>query len=123
MRLSTLQPMVICALLGIADLGAQTPALNMGTLNLNPAISTTSLQSCGMAVDPSGSIYLGLFDSTLRKVASDGSVTVIAGSSGQNGSVDGTAGSARLNADMGLAVDASDVVYVCELSGAIRRVT
>jgi hypothetical protein len=123
MRFSTLPAIVAFALFGIAKLGAQTPALNMGTLNANPALSRASLQSCGLAVDSAGSVYLGLFDSTLRKVAADGTVTVVAGSPGQNGSVDGTAGNARLDADVGLAVDASQVVYVCELSGAIRRVT
>jgi hypothetical protein len=115
--------MVACALFGIAELDAQTPALKLSTLPTSPVLSRSSLQSCGMAVDGTGSIYVGLFDSTLRKVAADGTVSIIAGSPGLNGSVDGTAATARLDADMGLAVDGSQTVYVCELSGAIRRVT
>jgi len=123
MRVSILPAMVACALFGIAELDAQTPALKLSTLPTSPVLSRSSLQSCGMAVDGTGSIYVGLFDSTLRKVAADGTVSIIAGSPGLNGSVDGTAATARLDADMGLAVDGSQTVYVCELSGAIRRVT
>jgi hypothetical protein len=123
MRFSNFPAIIACALFGLAGLDGQTPALNISTLDTSPVLSRNSLQSCGLAVDSTGSVYLGLFDSTLRKVAADGTMIIIAGSPGLNGNVDGMGGSARLDADMGLAVDGSQTVYICELSGAIRRVT
>ena len=110
-------------LICLAGLHAQTPALQVTTIPVNPAFGAEALQSCGLAVDRSGTIYAGLFDATLRRIGPDGTMTLVAGAPNQSGTVDGAGGAARLNANMGLAVDAAGIVYICELSGAIRRVT
>ena len=80
----------------------------------------------GLAIDATGTIYVADEDnSTIRKIASDGTVTTLAGKAGEPGLVDGQGADARFNAPVGMAIDASGNVYVgsWEVSPAIRRIT
>ena len=60
----------------------------------------------------------------IRSVTGLGSVTVLAGSAGSVGSIDGTGSSARFSTPIGIARDASGVLFVADfLNHTIRRVT
>ncbi len=61
---------------------------------------------------------------TIRKVATDGTVTTFAGTPGQSGSVDGAGQEARLSSPTGLMLDASGALYVADTgSHLIRKIT
>jgi sugar lactone lactonase YvrE len=80
----------------------------------------------GMAYDMAGNLYLAdSGNQVIRKIASNGSVTTIAGQSGVAGSADGTGGAARFRFPAGIAVDpVSGTVYVADTENhTIRRIT
>ncbi|PTY06220.1 hypothetical protein DB347_12290 [Opitutaceae bacterium EW11] len=69
----------------------------------------------GVAVDGSGIIYVAdTFNHTIRQISSSGAVTTLAGSAGQSGFADATAGSARFSGPSAIAVDLSGKLYVTE---------
>ncbi len=59
----------------------------------------------------------------IRRIATDGTVTTLAGSPGQAGYVDGVGGAARFNFPSDLALDTAGNVYVIESSGGVRKIT
>lgn len=72
---------------------------------------------------PDGSIYVAdLGNRTIRKIATDGTVSTFAGAPGQVGSADGIGGNARFGSPMGITVDAQGNLYVADRS-TIRRIT
>ncbi|HEY8027650.1 MAG TPA: DUF4214 domain-containing protein [Burkholderiaceae bacterium] len=79
----------------------------------------------GCAVDAAGTIYLT--DTTsgdVRKVAPDGSSTLLAGNPGHPGSADGSGMAAAFNAPTGIAVDAAGNAYVADSgNNTIRKIT
>lgn len=79
----------------------------------------------GIVVDSSGIIYVA--DSgnhTIRKIATDGTVTTLAGSAGLTGSTDNTGALARFNTPLGLALDGSGNILVADSNNhTIRQVT
>ncbi len=77
-----------------------------------------------VAVDGSGNVYVtDYFNSTIRKISSEGVVTTLAGTAGQSGSLDGPGTSARFTYPWGVAVDGSGNVYVAERNCTIRKIT
>ena len=78
----------------------------------------------GVAVDASGNLYVA--DSgnhTIRKITPAGVVTTLAGA-GSDGSSDGTGAAARFFSPTGVAVDASDNLYVADSGNhTIRKIT
>jgi DNA-binding beta-propeller fold protein YncE len=78
-----------------------------------------------VAVDSSGNIYVADGgDHTIRKVTASGTVTTLAGSSGQPGSSDGTGSGALFLYPYAVAVDASGNVYVADSGNQnIRKIT
>ena len=61
---------------------------------------------------------------TIRQIASDGSVTTLAGSAGSTGSTDGTGSAARFNRPTALTLDADGNLYVTDSNNhTIRKVT
>ena len=63
-------------------------------------------------------------NSTIRRIAADGTVTTLAGAPGGIGTTNGTGGAARFSAPSGLAVSSSGEVFVADTDNhAIRKVT
>ncbi|HEV8540865.1 MAG TPA: hypothetical protein VGR78_00605, partial [Verrucomicrobiae bacterium] len=69
----------------------------------------------GVAVDSNGNIIVAdTYNHSIRKIASDGTVTTLAGRSGSMGSADGSGKNARFNYPRGVAVDRDDSIYVAD---------
>lgn len=82
----------------------------------------------GVAVDGSGNVYVAdTVNSLVRKIATDGTVTTLAGNRGVFTSVNGTGSGASFSGIGGIAVDAGGTVYVTDslndTVAAIRKIT
>src|ERR1700722_16017362 len=95
------------------------------------AISAELWAPSGVAVDPSGNLYIAdIADNVVRKVtASTGMITTVAGDSPYPEIVGGYSGdggpavSAKLNGPVGVALDASGNLYIADAgNGLIRKV-
>lgn len=83
-------------------------------------------QPRNLEVDAEGNVFVAdKGNSTIRRIAPDGTVSTLAGSQGQNGSADGVGSAARFSAPVGLALDAStgDLLVADQGNHNIRRVT
>ncbi len=78
-----------------------------------------------VAVDGTGNVYVAdYYNSTIRKITSDGVVTTLAGLPGSRGSTDGTGSGARFNLPSGVAVDGAGNIYVADSGNhVIRKIT
>lgn len=79
----------------------------------------------GLSLDRAGNVYLVDSPSfTLRRVTPQGSVSTLAGTTGQAGFIDGVGKAARFNNPVATTIDAVGNLYVVDqLNHAIRRVT
>jgi DNA-binding beta-propeller fold protein YncE len=79
----------------------------------------------GVAVDAAGNVFVGDGpDYTIRKVTSAGVVTTLAGTTGFNGSTDGTGTGAKFGYPYGVAIDAAGNIFVADtFNYTIRKVT
>jgi sugar lactone lactonase YvrE len=75
-------------------------------------------------VAPDGTVYVcDRYNSIIRKISSDGTVTTVAGRSGLSGKVDGTASSARFNEPRRIAIAGDGTIYVADTGNhALRRI-
>jgi sugar lactone lactonase YvrE len=96
----------------------------IGAIDGNGAAARFNLPQ-GLAVDATGNLFVADTNNfTLRKIASDGTVTTVAGTAGVSGSTDGTGSAARFTNPVGVAVDLAGNVYVAEpTQHTIRKVT
>jgi DNA-binding beta-propeller fold protein YncE len=82
---------------------------------------------CGVAVDNTGVLYVAdTYSNTIRKVTSAGVVTTIAGTPGQPAIVptDGTGSNASFSQPIGIAIDATNTLYVTDSWGnLVRKIT
>jgi sugar lactone lactonase YvrE len=78
-----------------------------------------------VALDSAGNLYVAdTGNAVIRKIAADGTVSTIAGSSGAPGSADGTGAAARFNQPSGIAVDGGGNLFVADtFNQTIRKVT
>lgn len=78
----------------------------------------------GVAVDDQENVYVAdAFMNVIRKVAPDGTQSVLAGEEGTMGYANGPAAQARFYSPLGVAVDAARNVYVADFNHAIRKIT
>lgn len=80
----------------------------------------------GIGMDNNGILYvIATAGNTLRKIATDGTVSTLAGKEGSNGMVNGSGSAASFLVPFGLAVDTrGENIYVCDHGNhAIRKVT
>jgi len=79
---------------------------------------------CGVAVDGSGYVYVAdTGNHTIRKISPTGSVSTLAGLSGQAGSSDGAGSIVRFNTPSGIALDASNNLYIADSGNDTIRVS
>jgi uncharacterized repeat protein (TIGR01451 family) len=97
-----------------------------GPPNGSAATSIAISNIYGTAVDGSGNVYVPSFhENRVYKVATNGTVTTVAGNGTSGYSGDGGAAtSAQLNEPMGLAIDASGNLYIADYgNSSIRKVS
>lgn len=76
----------------------------------------------GLAVDNNFNLYVvDSLNSTIRKIAPDGTVSTLAGSAQQTGYTDGTGSVARFFLPRSLAVNANGIVYVADFQNDVIR--
>jgi hypothetical protein len=76
----------------------------------------------GVAVDAAGNVYVAdTYNYTIRRVSPDGTVTTIAGASGQYGYRDGGGTNALFDFASGIAVDGRGNVYVADTDNNVIR--
>ena len=126
---------IVCVLLGAGSSHAQTnyePYLFTTLAGEAPYGSTDGKgsaarfnQAYGVATDSAGNVYVAdTYNSTIRKITPDGTVTTFAGAAGEKGSVDGTGSGARFYAPYGIALDSLGNVYVADTGNqTIRKIT
>ncbi|MBL9214422.1 MAG: hypothetical protein JNG83_02990 [Opitutaceae bacterium] len=83
------------------------------------------LRPAGACTDGAGTLYVAdTANNVIRKIASDGTVTVVAGTAGVAGSADATGAGASFNGPTGITLDSAGNLYVCDTGNAtIRRIT
>lgn len=79
----------------------------------------------GVTTDSNGFIYVAdTANNSIKRIASDGTVTVFAGKNGTAGSVDGTGTAAMFNRPTALATDGANNIFVADTGNAvIRKIT
>lgn len=87
--------------------------------------AATFWNPAGLAIDASNNLYVADSNSQLiRKVTPAGVVTTLAGTAGTSGFTNATGTAAKFSQPVGVAVDASNNVYVADyLNHAIRKIT
>jgi len=100
--------------------GAVSPGSTDGT-----TINARFRSPRGLAIDANGNVFVAdTSNNTIRKIATDGTVSTIAGAPLQTGSTDATGASARFNRPVGVAVDATGNLYVAdEVNCTIRKIS
>jgi hypothetical protein len=122
------------ALLALSTQGARASVYAFTVLAGNAAVldhtdgtgtNARFFNPTAVAVDSAGNIYVADGgDHTVRKVTSSGTVTTLAGNSGQPGSIDGTGSGALFLYPYALAVDSGGNVYVADTgNNNIRKIT
>lgn len=75
----------------------------------------------GITVLPNGNLAVADHGTAIRIVTRDGTVTTLAGVSGQQGRLDGTGTAARFQSVLGLATDRSGTIFACDTGGPTIR--
>jgi sugar lactone lactonase YvrE len=109
---------------GSADLHVRKIALGSWNVQTVATSTLSGQQFYGITVDGSGTVYVSNkqpYNSTVQKVAGDGTLSLVAGGPGQLRSLDGVGAAAAFYAAAGLAFDGSGGLYVAEPSSQLIR--
>lgn len=119
--------------LWVVDVGATKATSRLRTVTPDGTVATVEVDWAAAGagwpgtpwVDPSGVVYLSSFGSgTVFSLDPDGTVTLLAGKVGEEGTVDGPGDVARFTGPLGIVRDAAGVLYVVDpYSATIRTVT
>jgi sugar lactone lactonase YvrE len=106
----------VTTLAGKPGVGGSTNGTGSAARFLNPL---------GVAVDAGGNVYVAdTKNGLIRKITPKGAVSTLAGVTGTTGTNDGPAATALFNYPQGVAVDASNNVYVADTQNStIRKIT
>src|SRR5262249_43557632 len=78
----------------------------------------------GITVSPNGTLFVTESNHTIRQVTPDGTVSILCGSPGERGFIDGKTSAARFCYPTGIAVSPNGTLYVTEIfNHTIRQVT
>jgi sugar lactone lactonase YvrE len=102
--------------------------INAKIKKVTPAGVVTTYQNIvafGLALDAAGNLYgTGYYNHYVYKYSSTGAYSVVAGSNGASGNLDGTGTAAQFNFPSGITVDANGNLYVCDaMNHRIRKIT
>jgi sugar lactone lactonase YvrE len=76
----------------------------------------------GLGLDPAGNLLVAdTGNDTIRRIATDGTVTTVAGIAGVPGSADGPGATATFNAPVGIVVDATGVAFIADSQNHVIR--
>ena len=110
-----------------ADLSTITPVAGANGSGSTDGAAATALfnQPFALTQDSAGIVYVAdSGNSTIRRIAIDGTVSTLAGLAGATGTTDGTGSAARFDSPSGIAIGPDGDLYVAERnSHLIRRVT
>ena len=88
------------------------------------AASARFRKPAGLAVSPSGDVFVSDGGHTIRKISPGGAVSTFAGLADSAGSRDGTRGAARFSSPRGVAADAAGHLYVADSGNhTIRKIS
>jgi len=107
---------VVTTLAGTAGLGGSADGTGSNARFSSPS---------AIAIDSNGVLYIAdSGNNTIRKISTAGTVSTLAGTAGQRGSVDSTGSSARFDHPTGIAVDRLGTVYVSDsYNHTVRKIT
>ncbi len=90
-----------------------------------PGTNALFWSTAAVALDPRGNVYVAdYYNCTVRKIATNGVVSTIAGLAGNIGSADGTNSDARFYYPSDIALDSGGSLYVADAyNSTIRRIT
>ena len=105
----------VTTIAGVAQIGAAD----------GPGATASFSGPTGITHDGPGNLYVtDTGNNTIRKIATDGTVSTLAGSAGVTGGADGNGSAASFNAPTGIAIGPEGDLYVADTGNhAIRRVT
>lgn len=85
----------------------------------------TIIGSYTLGIDSAGTVYVAdTLNNTIRKIASNGTVSTFAGQASQEGTSDGNGSGARFASPSGVAVDGAGNVYVTDTANnTVRKIT
>ena len=110
-----------------ADLGTVTPVAGANGSGSTDGAAAAALfnQPFALTQDSAGIVYIAdSGNSTVRRIALDGTVSTLAGLAGASGTTDGTGSAARFDSPVGIAIGPDGDLYVADRnSHLIRRVT
>ncbi len=105
-----------------ANGSVSTLAGSAGTAGFSDGTSAKFDTPCGLAISSQGDLFVSdTGNHVIRRIASNGAVTTIAGAAGQNGAVDAVGAAARFDSPLGIAIGPGGTIYVADCGNQLIR--